>query len=182
MILFVLEASQTAWWLLTRKRRLLRTGGPGPGQSGVGCVSQTLGPGVWGLAGVTAWVEVDQLFHLRSFLVYQMWIISLPPFHTGLPWLCPPSYRDPTLWPLDSWGRWGGFATQGGHSSDTMHGSTIPSEVTQTLCKEGMPVGVASHLPLATPLLMPDLVSLTSLLFKVLRVNYDVYYLYLHSW
>lgn len=47
-------------------------GGPGPGQNGVGCVSQTLGPGVWGLAGVTAWVEVDQLFHLRSFLVYQM--------------------------------------------------------------------------------------------------------------
>lgn len=50
-------------------------GGPGPGQSGVCCVSQDsgdLGPGVWSPAGVAAWMEVDQLFHLGSFLVYQM--------------------------------------------------------------------------------------------------------------
>lgn len=146
-----------------------------PGHSGVGCVSHALG--TWGPAGVAASLEWISFFtsapasclanvnHLYAPLPLRP-SVTLPPKPQRLNTV---AFRFLGALPLRV-------------ASHLTPCTGAPSHLRWLRpCAKGMPVGVASLLLLATPLLMPDLVSLTSL-FKVLRVNYGVYYLHLHSW
>lgn len=149
---------------------------PGPGQQwGLLCTSDS-----GDLAGVTAWMGLCPFFSLlgSAFFLLNVNHLYAPFFHSGLLWLCPLSYKDSTLWPSGSWGPWGGFAIKVATHLPASHGSTIGGD--SDLVQGGSANG--SGLP-PTTCHTPSLARLdVSSLFKVLRVNYDVYCLHLHSW
>lgn len=160
----VLEAGQTAWWFLGR---LLRKEGWTRAQLAEGFAGGSgfsWGHGAWW--GSQPGRARSVLSHLGSFLICQVWAIFMASFRSDPLWLCPLSYR----------GTWGLRVAVQLHPciGCSTGGDWDPS-------KEGKPLRAGSSLQSPHPFpARLDVAHFSS--FQVLRVNYVVYCLHLHSW
>lgn len=168
--LFMLEAGQTTRWFLTWNGRPLRKEGLAGAWTAQGLTMWSDfsgGPGVW-QSSQPEWAG-SVLSHLGSFVLCQMWVI----------------FRDPSAqiscdFVHEATGVLGEvWKLSGATQLQPRIGSSTGGD--WDLSKKGKPprAGSSHHSPHPFPARL-EVSHFSS--FKVLRVNYDVYYLHLHSW